>query len=287
LEEHYKILGLRPGAGPEDVKKAFRSRIKECHPDKASGPEEADRARRLIEAYGALKDAPPVTESAGSAGARPSSGPFTYQGPFAGRGSSAQSGASYRGRPGWTSRPRPEPSPEMRENIQRYARAAGRRLYEELYGQSPFSPHFRSPRDKKSGKLNMENVWEKLAEEIWGDGEEVQAYGDNVEVREFRREEPPPSQDQFEFSAPPGGNRSEAEVYFNRAESILRDIVRKYDSTESLKRKNWIREYLTNLTNVQVLFRDVANRHPSLYGPAINRVRQIGELSSELRRMMV
>jgi curved DNA-binding protein CbpA len=60
MENYYAILGLSPGAGITEVQKAFRERIKLCHPDIATGPQSAETARQLIEAYNFLKD----TESA-------------------------------------------------------------------------------------------------------------------------------------------------------------------------------------------------------------------------------
>lgn len=51
---------MRPGDSAEHVKRAFRERIKECHPDR-SGNEE--QARVLIEAYDALKSGVPIMET--------------------------------------------------------------------------------------------------------------------------------------------------------------------------------------------------------------------------------
>ena len=59
MEEYFLILGLEPGAGPDEVKKAFREKIKLCHPDSSTG--EAEQARLLIEAYNFLKENPEWT----------------------------------------------------------------------------------------------------------------------------------------------------------------------------------------------------------------------------------
>ncbi|MFB6302030.1 MAG: J domain-containing protein [Haloferacaceae archaeon] len=52
--EAYRILGLEPGADPEDVRAAYRERAKELHPDAESGDEEA--FKRITRAYETLTD---------------------------------------------------------------------------------------------------------------------------------------------------------------------------------------------------------------------------------------
>ena len=54
MNEYFLLLGLEPGATHEEIKKAFRQKIKLCHPDSSSG--EAEKARLLIEAYNYLID---------------------------------------------------------------------------------------------------------------------------------------------------------------------------------------------------------------------------------------
>ncbi len=56
----YEILGLRPSAPVEEIKKAYRKRVKECHPDLFAGMDEQARAlaerwtRALNAAYATL-----------------------------------------------------------------------------------------------------------------------------------------------------------------------------------------------------------------------------------------
>lgn len=47
-----KLLGLPPGAGADQVSRAFRAAVKEAHPDRGGDP---DRLRRIIEAHRVLK----------------------------------------------------------------------------------------------------------------------------------------------------------------------------------------------------------------------------------------
>lgn len=60
-QEYYDLLGVNPAASPADIKSAYRSRIKQCHPDKFVGRGEEfrklaeERAKALNEAYEILK----------------------------------------------------------------------------------------------------------------------------------------------------------------------------------------------------------------------------------------
>ncbi|MDR1787802.1 MAG: DnaJ domain-containing protein [Treponema sp.] len=53
METHYSILGLPPDAGEAAIKKAFREKAKQLHPDIA-GPEAETEMRKLLAAYKAL-----------------------------------------------------------------------------------------------------------------------------------------------------------------------------------------------------------------------------------------
>jgi len=55
LENYYKLLGVTPGAGTAEIKKAFRDKAKKYHPD-LTGAADAEAMRRLIAAYEALCD---------------------------------------------------------------------------------------------------------------------------------------------------------------------------------------------------------------------------------------
>ncbi|MEQ8350319.1 MAG: J domain-containing protein [Leptospiraceae bacterium] len=60
LYKYCRLLGVRPGDSAEAVKRAFREKIKGCHPDRKGNE---DQARLLIEAYDALKTGVPVMET--------------------------------------------------------------------------------------------------------------------------------------------------------------------------------------------------------------------------------
>jgi DnaJ-domain-containing protein 1 len=52
--EAYDVLGLDPGAGPDRIRRAYRERVKDVHPDTEEGDEAA--FKRVQEAYERLQD---------------------------------------------------------------------------------------------------------------------------------------------------------------------------------------------------------------------------------------
>ncbi len=57
MANYYEVLGLKPGASQEEIKKSFRSLALKHHPDKNKGSEESkQKFMKIVEAYEVLSD---------------------------------------------------------------------------------------------------------------------------------------------------------------------------------------------------------------------------------------
>ncbi len=54
--DHYKLLGIGRDASPAQIKRAYRRRVKDCHPDINPSPKAATVFRAVHEAYDVLSD---------------------------------------------------------------------------------------------------------------------------------------------------------------------------------------------------------------------------------------
>ena len=57
MEDCYKTLGLKRGATLAEIRRAYRKRVKELHPDASGRPETSEEFRRVVRAYEILADA--------------------------------------------------------------------------------------------------------------------------------------------------------------------------------------------------------------------------------------
>jgi DnaJ-class molecular chaperone len=57
LPNYYEVLGLKPEASQDDIKKSFRNLAMQYHPDKNKGSEESkQKFMKIVEAYEVLSD---------------------------------------------------------------------------------------------------------------------------------------------------------------------------------------------------------------------------------------
>ncbi len=56
IENLYAILNVKPNAAADEIRSAYRSIARECHPDVAKSPEAAERFALISKAYSVLRD---------------------------------------------------------------------------------------------------------------------------------------------------------------------------------------------------------------------------------------
>ncbi len=60
MENYYMVLGIHPGASPEEIRRAYLRKVKEKHPDRFNDPKEKEEATKefalITEAYRILSD---------------------------------------------------------------------------------------------------------------------------------------------------------------------------------------------------------------------------------------
>ena len=57
MQDCYKILGVPQNATASEIKRAYRKKAKELHPDLSSGAETSAQFQELVKAYEILSDA--------------------------------------------------------------------------------------------------------------------------------------------------------------------------------------------------------------------------------------
>lgn len=80
MQDHYRLLGVKPDASPAELKKAFRHKVKQIHPDlNPLNPDISKRMQDLIDAYTTLVD-PVLREEYNTASRRHmGENPFDYR----------------------------------------------------------------------------------------------------------------------------------------------------------------------------------------------------------------
>ena len=59
-KDPYQVLGIQPGADPDEIRSAYRKMALQFHPDVNAGPEAEARMKEINLAYDSLKDVKPV-----------------------------------------------------------------------------------------------------------------------------------------------------------------------------------------------------------------------------------
>jgi molecular chaperone DnaJ len=84
--DYYEVLGVARDAGPDDIKKAFRARARDVHPDTSDHDDAEERFKQLNEAYEVLSDPDKRMNYDRFGTADPREAGFGYGDPFGGGG---------------------------------------------------------------------------------------------------------------------------------------------------------------------------------------------------------
>lgn len=112
VKDPYEVLGISPNASADEVKKAYRKKARENHPDlNPNDPKAAERMNEVNEAYDRIVNpekyaASDARAAANSAGGQSQANPFAgnpyARGSYTGAGQQGQGGYQTNGPYGWT-----------------------------------------------------------------------------------------------------------------------------------------------------------------------------------------
>lgn len=257
FEQYCQSLGVLPGASSEEVKRSFRSLIKRYHPDSAGKEGDAAHAKLLIEAYLAFKGGVPPREH------------FTEENPLGsparGAPSDGKRSAAY-----WR-KDKANRQPGLSYSLR--GRASGQRMSAALFGEEdPFSP-------------SRSRMLARLLAAFYGQEEQFE-----ITLEALINDSGPagPAAPAAPAAVSPAAISPDALIpnrhYFDRAEAILEEIVHQFEGQGNRFQPSWARDFIRQLVEVQVLYRDVCRLAPRLELQARQRVQQVNELIKEIRR---
>lgn len=99
-------------------------------------------------------------------------------------------------------------------------------------------------------------------------------------------EHAPPKKEKPAFFKTEWSQDEDETQQYIRAEINLRKIVTSFENQENRFQRQWAREFIGNLTQAQILYRDICHFAPHLSYKALQRVRQISELITEIRKVL-
>ena len=137
---------------------------------------------------------------------------------------------------------------------------SGMRMFEQIFANSRNKPV----------DFHLGSIFAKLHQELYAENEDDAVW----EYKPSKAKSKQQTSDSKDYS---GASQ------YQRAEMVLQSIVHKYERTKRRFAKRWAYEFIGELTQAQVLYRDVCNAQPGMTYKALYRVRQINELIQEIR----
>ncbi len=246
FNRHCQVLGVAPGDSAEQVRRSFRLRIKQAHPDTSSRKGSKAEAQLLLEAYSAFKKGVPKLKQQDQAS--------FYASPTAAGGTNFWGKAS--------------PVRKARTYTQEQGHKSAMRMFDAIFNDIQTSTKsFKIFFDELAGDLYPEKEHGAAVWEIPFPKRDGRGYQNSGSLGDA----------QLDY------HKSDAMERYESAELVLKNIVFSFEHRKNRFQRNWAREFIGELLQVQVLYRDLCRFAPSLSYQALQRVRQISELISEIR----
>ncbi len=255
-QKYCMILGVLPGDNAITVQQSFRELIKKHHPDSAHTEGDKKQAQLIIEAYKALKNGVPKNSTTDHI-LKNKNGPYKYQSTKANT-SSHEKGAF-----------------------------SGKRMFRNVFSDaSPHSKIHNFFRDLESeNSLYPENetdtVWEYTSKEYTSKEYTPKEYSNSsrVNTRQYEKYSDNTWRTEMEDFEKLSSNER-----FKSVETILEKTVKTFEHQEGRFRKRWGHEFIGQLAQIQVLYRDLCQFSPAFTYKSLHRIRQISELITEIRK---
>ncbi len=247
FETYCQLLGVKPGTGAEEVRKKFRELIKKYHPDKSKNEVDKQRALLIIEAYAMFKNGVPSPPPASNSTEATPQDRAAAQA-FWQKNVTVTKGYTY---------------------SEEHSHYVAERIFKRIFGDS--KPHER-----------VRNFFEEMIDnEIYSDDEDEHQWEVQFTPPQREKSSPYASNENFDFKY-----KNSPQNLFERAEITLSETVHSFELKNNRFQKNWASDFISHLTQIMVLYRDICRSAPAYTYKALQRIRQITELINEIKQVL-
>ena len=249
FEYYCAILDVSPGDDAAIVLKNFRSKIKKHHPD-SSGEGNITQAQDLIDAYKSFQEGVPSWEEGRNIYKKATAKTQEPQVPRT-PGSSLGKNTHWKrthGRSGFG------------VSTQQRGRLAGNRIFGAVFPKqsTPFQEN------------DLGTLWK----------DSYKKKGASQDILDFIREY---AQNKSQQQTNRNGEKENFPEEYKHVELILFETLERYQQKTEKYQRSWVREFIQELNQIQILYRDLSRFCPSFSTQAIERVILLKELISKIR----
>ena len=244
-KKYCQLLGVGTSASAKEVKQKFHEKIKKYHPDSNSTAGNKEYSQLLIEAYSALKNGVP---------------------PWLKEAEERESYIKARQR-----------SHKANTDTKKHGYQAATRIFSGVSARISQHEKFR-------------NFFNDLGEEVYPQDEETSVWQYTPQNRSFSSDNDVSDNNTSDNDTSTTNDIIEdyqdtnKSISWERAETNLQNVVNSFDNRGNRFQKRWAQDFIGNLTQVQVLYRDLCNFDPYCSYKSLERIRQINELIREIRQ---